>query len=147
MIFVAANARQGRLIKPQLKFHQASKIPVYATSHISSSKADPDKDRDLDEVLFVDTPWALKSKNNPDFANITQYWPQQSQRYGKLFALGIDAYQIIPSLRRLMLHQQESLMQNSGELSIDNMGRVHRKLYLAIFNRGRAILEQTQINK
>jgi len=29
MIFIAANARQARLIKPQLKFHHAQDVPVY----------------------------------------------------------------------------------------------------------------------
>ncbi|MDH3761742.1 MAG: penicillin-binding protein activator, partial [Gammaproteobacteria bacterium] len=54
MIFIAANSRQARLIKPQLKFHHAQDLPVYATSHISSSTGNPDDDRDLNEILFVD---------------------------------------------------------------------------------------------
>ena len=71
MIFIAANSRQARLIKPQLKFHHAQDLPVYATSHISSSNAKPDDDRDLNEILFVDIPWMLDNRNNPDYRQIS----------------------------------------------------------------------------
>ncbi len=70
MIFIAANSRQARLIKPQLKFHHAQDLPVYATSHISSSNANPDDDRDLNEILFVDIPWMLDNRNNPDYRQV-----------------------------------------------------------------------------
>jgi outer membrane PBP1 activator LpoA protein len=138
MIFIAANSRQARLIKPQLKFHHAQDLPVYATSHISSSAGSADDDRDLDEILFVDIPWMLHGDNNPDFRQVSQLWPDSSQRFGRLFALGIDAYRMIPSLRRLMINPNESLAQNTGVLSVDSNGRVRRALQMATYENGRA---------
>jgi uncharacterized protein len=138
MIFISGNPRQARLIKPQLKFHHAKDLQVYATSSISSSTPAPDADRDLDEIQFVDTPWALQSEQNPDFAGISKLWPAQSQRYAKFIALGIDAYKMIPSLRRLMLKQIPPLALNTGNITIDNKGRIHRELLLATYRRGRA---------
>ncbi|MBT3725564.1 MAG: penicillin-binding protein activator [Gammaproteobacteria bacterium] len=138
MVFIAGNPRQARLIKPQLKFHHAKGLNVYATSSISSSISDPDADRDLDDILFVDTPWALTNTTNPDFAAIKKLWPKQSKRYARFFALGIDAYKLIPSLRRLLITPEEKIALNSGTISVDTKGRVHRELILATYKKGRA---------
>jgi uncharacterized protein len=138
MIFITGNPRQARLIKPQLKFHHAKDLQVYATSSISSSTSSPDADRDLDEIQFVDTPWALQSEKNPDFSDISQLWPAQSQRYAKFIALGIDAYKMIPALRRLMLKQIPALQLNTGNITLDNKGRIHRELLLATYKKGEA---------
>jgi len=143
MIFIAANSRQARLIKPQLKFHHAQDLPVYATSHISSSNATTDEDRDLNEMLFVDIPWMLDNSNNRDYRQINHYWPQESQSFSRLFALGIDAYRIIRSLRRLMLNPEESQQHNTGLLSVDKAGRVKRALLMATYQNGRARLLQS----
>ena len=136
MVFVSGNPRQARLIKPQLKFHHAKDLPVYATSSISSSISDPDADRDLDEILFVDTPWALDNANNPDFQAIRDLWPQASERYAKFFALGLDAYRLIPSLRHLMINPDQSRAMNTGRISVDSRGQIHRNLMLATYQRG-----------
>ena len=140
MIFIAANSRQARLIKPQLKFHHAQGLPVYATSHISSSDGNADNDRDLDEILFVDTPWMLDNTHNQDYQNVSRLWPESSKRFSRLFSLGIDAYQLIPSLRRLMIQPEESVLQNTGELSVDSKGRVKRALLMATYKEGIAKL-------
>lgn len=143
MIFIAANSRQARLIKPQLKFHHAQDLPVYATSHISSSEATADADRDLNEIYFVDIPWMLDNRDNIDRRQVSRYWPYESQRFGRLFALGIDAYRMIPSLRRLMINPEEKLQHHTGLLSVDSSGRVKRSLLMATYENGRARLLQT----
>ncbi len=136
MIFIAANSRQARQIKPQLEFHRAQTLPVYATSHISSSEIDSVKDRDLDDILFVDAPWMLERTNNPEFASINELWPNSVQRFGRLYALGMDAYRIIPSLRRLLVKPEESVVLNTGELTVEQTGWVRRSLVLATYQRG-----------
>ena len=140
MIFISGNPRQARLIKPQLKFHHAKDLPVYATSSISSGVSAPDIDRDLDEILFVDTPWALNNTTNADFARVNKLWPGDSERYARFFALGIDAYKLIPSLRRLLINPEEKQALNSGTLSVDKNGRIHRELILATYTKGIAQL-------
>ena len=145
MIFIAANSRQARLIKPQLKFHHAQDLPVYATSHISSSAGKVDVDRDLDEILFVDIPWKLQGDSNNDFSQVGRLWPEDSQRLGPLFALGIDAYRVIPQLRRLLLNPDESLAHNTGVLSVGADGRVRRSLLMATYENGRARPMQTPL--
>jgi len=140
MIFIAANTRQARQIKPQLKFHHAQGVPVYATSHIASSERNSDNDRDLDEIQFVDIPWLLNREGNADFENIKKLWPVSGDRFSRLYALGIDAYRLIPSLRRLMVHPDETSDHHTGQLSVDKNGRVHRHLLMATYEKGLARL-------
>ena len=147
MVFIAANSRQARLIKPQLKFHRAQTLPVYATSHISSSSGNPDDDRDLDGIQFVDIPWMLDSSNNQDFKQIRLYWPDNSRPFSRLYALGIDAYRLIPALRRLMINPGETVLLNTGQLSVDKNGRVKRALLLATYNKGVTRLLQQPGNR
>jgi hypothetical protein len=140
MVFISGNPRQARLIKPQLKFHHAKNLPVYATSSISSGALDTDADRDLNGIKFVDTPWALNPEENADYQNVHTLWPEQSERYARFFALGLDAYRLIPSLRRLMLNPDESVSMNTGTINVDQYGRIHRELLLATYENGRAQL-------
>ena len=142
MVFIAANSRQARLIKPQLKFHRAQTLPVYATSHISSSSGNPDDDRDLDGILFVGIPWMLDKAQNQEYRQVSKLWPDSSKRFGRLFALGIDAYRMIPSLRRLMIHPGESELLNTGRLTVDKNGHVKRALLMATYEKGIARLLQ-----
>ena len=143
MIFIAANARQARLIKPQLKFHHAQDLPVYSTSNISSSSSTPADDRDLNDILFVDMPWMLDNSNNRDFQQVNRLWPEEGQRFSRLFALGIDAYRMIPSLRRLMVNPEESRAHHTGTLTVDGLGRVRRTLVLATYEDGVARMLET----
>jgi len=66
-IFVAAQAAQGRLIRPQLKFHYASRVPVYATSAIYAAHAT--RNKDLDGVSLPLSAWeADPFTSNPNLA-------------------------------------------------------------------------------
>ena len=88
----------------------------------------------------------LDNSRNPDHKQVQRLWPDSSQRFSRLFALGIDAYRMIPSLRRLMINPDESLMHNTGELSVDKSGRVKRSLLMATYEKGRTrLLETPQI--
>jgi len=147
MVFIAANSRQARLIKPQLKFHRALTLPVYATSHVSSTNGNSDDDRDLNGIQFLDIPWLLDNSKNRDYRNIAQLWPSDSKRRGRLYALGIDAYRLIPALRRLMINPGESELRNTGQLTVDKEGRVRRSLLLATYEKGLPmLLKQPEMN-
>ncbi|HEY5738956.1 MAG TPA: penicillin-binding protein activator, partial [Gammaproteobacteria bacterium] len=66
-------------------------------------------------------------------------------RLGPLFALGIDAYRVIPQLRRLLINPDESLAHNTGVLSVGTDGRVRRSLRMATYENGRARPMQTPL--
>src|SRR5690554_7108230 len=62
-LFLVALPQQARQIKPTLAFNFASDLPVYSTSHVYSGEPNPSKDRDLNGIVFCDTPWLLDRKS------------------------------------------------------------------------------------
>ena len=134
-IFMAAFSRQGRLLRPQLKFHRAADIPVYATSHVYSGNLEPNMDRDMNGVRFSDMPWTLSddSKHRKLKQEIETTFPESSKRYMRLYALGIDAYNIIPELNRLRRNRFSSYAGETGTLYLDVANRLQRKLLWAQF--------------
>ena len=136
MIFMAAFSKQGRLLRPQLRFHRASKTPVYATSHVYSGTLQPNMDRDMNDVKFSDMPWTLL-KNDGVKQRIEKLWPDSSKRYMRLYALGVDAFDVIPELNRLRRNQFSSYQGETGLLYIDVNNRLLRRLVWAQFVNGK----------
>lgn len=95
VIFLAANSSQARLIRPQLRFHEAGDIPVYATSRIYSGQPDPKTNQDLNGVRFPATPWQLA---HPSEDNIPELASIRNGSRSSLFALGQDAWNLLPWL-------------------------------------------------
>ena len=137
-IFLAADARRGRLIKPQLNYHHAARVPVYATSHIFTGKNDPIRDRDLDGVRFGDMPWMLISEGQiPELRQSLQgSWPHAYSDLDRLYALGMDSYAIIPHLNRISTEYAARFNGVTSGLSLDREGRLHRQLLWASFRKG-----------
>ena len=134
MIFMAATPKDARLLKPQFKFHYAGEIPVYATSHAFTGQIHKQADRDIDDLNFCDMPWILNAAN-PAKQALLNYWPEQ-QRYTRFFALGVDAYNLIPFLGRLQNKTYERFSGQTGNLSLDPFNRIHRELLWAQFDKG-----------
>jgi uncharacterized protein len=137
-IFLAADAKRGRLIKPQLNFFQAGRVPVYATSHIYTGKSDPLQDADLDGILFGDMPWMLV--NNGKVQQLRQKfqsgWPHAFSDLDRLYALGMDSYAILPHLNRISAEAGVRFNGVTSGLSLDRGGRLLRSLTWARFNKG-----------
>ena len=95
VIFLAANSSQARLIRPQLRFHEAGDIPVYATSRIYSGQPDPAGNQDLNGIRFPATPWQL---THPSEDDIPQFASIRNGSRSSLFALGQDAWNLLPWL-------------------------------------------------
>jgi uncharacterized protein len=137
-IFMAAGSRQARLIRPQLRFHHAPKVPVYATSHSYSGSINADMDRDMDGVKFADMPWTLDTGQSAHAlkADIEAIWPNASKRYSRLFALGVDAYRVIGELNGLRRDRSAFYAGETGDLYLDVNNRLQRRLLWAQFERG-----------
>ncbi len=134
MIFLAATHRAARGIIPALKFHHAGDLPVYATSHVYSGYLDKYADRDLEGVKFCDLPWTLTS-NDILKKNFNSTWKDQ-RAYTRLFALGIDAFNIIQNLKYLQSHDYARFSGETGIISMDENQRLHRELLWAKFKNG-----------
>ncbi len=137
MIFLAGTNRSARGIIPALKFHHAGELPVYATSHVFSGYLDRNADRDLDGVIFCDLPWTLTTDNAlKQVFNTT--W-KDHRAYTRLFALGIDAYNIVHNLQFLQTHDYARFSGQTGSISIDENQRLHRELLWARFKNGKPV--------
>lgn len=137
-IFMAADARRARLIKPQLNYHHARQVPVYATSHIYTGKPDPVQDADLDGVLFGDMPWMLVASGRIGELKRTVQgeWPHVKSDFDRLYALGVDSYAVLPHLNRLSAENAARYAGVTSALSLDPDGRLHRSLAWARFRNG-----------
>ncbi|MEK7840936.1 MAG: penicillin-binding protein activator [Pseudomonadota bacterium] len=137
-VFLATDAARGRLIKPQLSFFRARRIPVYATSHIFSGRENALHDIDLDGVLFVDMPWMLIGEGNLKTlrASLQSNWPHAQTDLDRLFALGVDSYAILPHLARLSSDPSARFLGVTSGLSLDPQGRLKRQMLWAQFKRG-----------
>ncbi len=138
-IFLAAYPRQARLIRPQLKFYHASNMPVYATSHVFTGILNQERDRDMDGMMFGDMPWVLSESTahrgmRPDLEN---YISDAGNALQRLYALGIDAFNIIGALNTLRNYPYERFDGETGSLSLDNNLRVRRQLTWVKFRSGR----------
>lgn len=134
-IFLAADAKRGRLIKPQLNFYHAARVPVYATSLIYTGRADPVRDVDLDGVLFADMPWILLDEGRIQELRqaLQRDWPYAHSDLDRLYALGMDSYALLPHLQRLSGARFSGV---TSRLTLDPEGRVQREPLWARFSKG-----------
>lgn len=133
-IFLAARPAQGRQIRPQLKYHYAADLPVFSTSAIFSPGAAGN--RLLDGVSFTDMPWMI----DPDLLHgqlsntVHRVWPSLATR-GRLFAMGFDAYRMVPMLHRGSFGDQQ-VAGMTGTLWLDSDRRIRRDLEWAEIDGG-----------
>jgi outer membrane PBP1 activator LpoA protein len=98
----------------------------------------------MNGVVFCDIPWILDS--DPDWEHtqrlVSDYWPASATRYSRFFALGIDAWRIIPYIEQPGADSPGTYQGVTGNLALDHRGRINRRLRWAFFRDGRpALLE------
>ncbi|WP_251358021.1 penicillin-binding protein activator [Kangiella sp. TOML190] len=138
-IFLISNAQKARIIKPYLNYYYAYNLPVYATSDIYSGSTNPRLDNDLSGIMFTDAPWVLGSSKDILSAkkSLSKTLPSSHKRLGRFFALGHDAYRIIPELGQLSTVPESAIEGLSGVLSMDSYGRIQRQLAWGRYEKGR----------
>ncbi|MFK8021101.1 MAG: penicillin-binding protein activator [Pseudomonadales bacterium] len=134
LFFLIARPEQARSIKPILAFHYAGDVPVYSTSQVFTGKIQRHRDRDLNGIVFTETPWLLN--DNPLRNSLANFSPV-SMAYARMQAFGVDAFQMTLRLAQLGRDQGSSYAGVSGRLSVDQNRRVIRELELAKFIAGR----------
>jgi len=136
LIFLAATTSQARLIRPQLRFHDAGDIPVYSTGRVYTGQPDPAHNQDLNGIRFPITPWQLENTDARDMPDL------ESIRGGSLaalFTVGHDAWDILPWLDLLRKDPDFSVSGQSGTYRAGNNANLHRDPAWAVFSRGRPV--------
>jgi len=139
MIFMAAVPIAARQIVPQFRFHRADKLPIYSSSHVYTGSEDPQLDSDLNNVNFTDIPWILDSDWEVSLIqqSINRNWSAETSGLRRFYALGVDAFLIIPNIGQLTLKKTEAYSGATGELTMTKYGHIQRKLLWAKFIRGK----------
>ncbi|HEY4127956.1 MAG TPA: penicillin-binding protein activator [Gammaproteobacteria bacterium] len=135
-IFLAASARDARTVQPQIAYNHAEDVPVYSTSRVYELDANVDNTV-LNGITFDDMPWTLEESGSvADMrAALAKDWPNNFAGNSRLYALGFDAYRLVPLLYNT--HGIAQAVQGvTGLLSLDPDGRVHRRLDWANFDDG-----------
>ncbi len=136
VIYLTTDNQQARLIRPQLLFFRAKEIPLLASSRLNEQLDSAKKTRDLDGVVFSEIAWALSMDNPQELfqTNISTNWPEKTN-YAKFFALGADAYNILPFLAEMKENPEAIYLGYTGELSLEENYRLQRKLSWATFEK------------
>jgi outer membrane PBP1 activator LpoA protein len=141
-IFLIANPREGRQIKPTLAFYFAGDIPVYALPSIYDGLDNQSANQDLNGIVFTDAPWILANYDPLKSNTASSLRPAQGpvQRFR---AMGIDGFRLYSRLQQFHEEDITSLRGATGILSMDNNGRIHRRLEVARFVDGKATLQES----
>jgi len=141
-IFLIANPREGRQIKPTLAFYFAGDLPVYALPSIYDGLDNQGANQDLNGIVFPDAPWLLSNLDPLKTAAAASLRPAQGpvQRFR---AMGIDSFRLYSRLQQFYEEDISSLLGATGILTMDSNGRIHRHLEVARFVDGQATLEES----
>ena len=141
-IFLIANPREGRQIKPTLAFYFAGDVPVYALPSIYDGLDNQSANQDLNGIVFTDAPWILASYD-PLKSNAASSLRPASGPVQRFRAMGIDSFRLYSRLQQFDEQDIASLRGATGILSIDDNGRIHRRLEVARFVDGKATLQES----
>ena len=132
MIFMAALPRQAKQIPLQIIYHHGDSIPIYSTPKIVANYHDSRHNLDMDGVQFFDMPFLL----DQTIINLSQNNPYQNTLYQRLFAMGVDSYQLAPHILYLQKNPAESFSGDSGLININFSGHIIRNSPWATFEQG-----------
>jgi outer membrane PBP1 activator LpoA protein len=139
-IFMAASPSEGRELKPLLRFHDAGDVPVYAMGRIFSGRAEQANDQDLNGIVFPATPWQLRAIGE----NVPVPGSVRGGTYGNLYALGQDAWHVLPWLPLMKKDPDLWFSGNVGALRLQTNGHLFRHPAWAQFTAGKPVAYQWQ---
>lgn len=126
LIFLAGRSTEALLLRPQLRYHYAGDLPVYATSLVyDATRRD---NSDLDGILFPDMPWRVNPEAAEEMAPFRAFGALAIEGNGRLYAFGADAYRLVPFLFHGGAALADGVPGLTGTLSIDSDGRIRRGL-------------------
>lgn len=136
-VFLAARPLKARQLVPQLKFHRSGKLPIIATSHAYEGTPNPQQDIDLNDLIITDMPWivGMESSNDSSYPMFAQQ-ARNSGALARLFAMGVDAYRLVPQLNAMSRDSAQTIQGATGQLHINARGQVERDMSWAQFKQG-----------
>ena len=133
MVFIGSKPKQTRLLRPQLQFHHANDLPVYSTSHAWSGEIKDREAQDVAGIYLPDMPWLLTEGDESPLSrkSLQQTLPAAGGPYGRLYAMGLDTFLLLPHLTRLQSSPIETLQGHTGNLYVGPANLIKRQLVWA----------------
>jgi outer membrane PBP1 activator LpoA protein len=143
LIFLAARADDARALTPQLKFFGAGDLALVSTSHALAGAPDPRRDQDLDGMLLPVAPWFLEAGEAAEQRRLAaqRYEHLDNPALSRLFALGADAFDLLPWLSRMRDDPDLYLAGLTGRLRLAEPGHIQRALPFVRIVDGQAVRE------
>ena len=135
MIFLAANAAQAKLARPYLD----AATPTYGTSHLYDGVQKGLQNLDLVAVHFVDMPWILETEETQFSGYRVAAAAFKGVELQRLFALGLDAYRLLPQLQGQI--EGKTLLEGASGEILYGEPALSRTLPMAQFRRDGVALE------
>ena len=134
--FLAAGPEQARQLRPQLRFFEMGDKPVLAMSRVFSGVPDRIADQDLNGIMLPLTRVhlsAIDTQSLPELASL------RGGSLTSLYALGADAWNLLPWLPLLSRDRELGFQGAVGDLRAGDNGRLIRAPAWAIFAGGQPI--------
>lgn len=125
-VFFAAPFRTARLLVPQIDYYHGMGLPVYSISNLYKVGASPD---DLNGVHIPVMPWFVAS-DGPIAAlrrNLSGLFSQGWRHHAPLYALGYDAWRLVPLLANTTQPLNRPVRGVTGTLSLEANNVVRRR--------------------
>jgi len=140
MLYLVGSPKETTLLKPYIDVNIspfAKIIPVYASSRSHSSKHNPRKDRDLNDLVFTEMPWLLTSKQqNVQLASLSRtLWPSRSDSLQRIFAMGFDSLNLVDKLPAMKQRPYVRHYGQTGILKLDRNNTLIRSLIWGVYQK------------
>jgi len=136
-VFLLANAKVGRVIRPQINFYTNSQISVYGTSSLYNGIVDEVNNMDLDSTVFPVMPWVVRSSDLSPYAG----------QLNMLYAMGMDSYRIAGNYGEFQSNPRYAIEGNTGTISLSESGELTHQPLWARFVQGKLeVLEDLGID-
>lgn len=142
VVFMALPSAQARQIKPLFDFYYAHDLPILATSSVYAGTPNPGRDRDMNGVQFIDMPWVVNAKQSRVKQLINKQEGSLSGESSRLFAMGVDAYDLTQSFNQLQQSSNASVDGATGQLSLNADNRIQRRMTWVKISNGSPVLVQ-----
>lgn len=136
-LFLAARGSTVRSLTPQLASQGLTDKPRIASSQLILGTGNPEVDSVLDGIIFPTNTWSTNAIGSlPSVTQVGTMLPSARGAAARLFAFGFDAWTLCAYLDKLNGHSNQTLTGATGQLHLDEHGRIQRIPTWATFRQG-----------
>ncbi|WP_416306186.1 penicillin-binding protein activator [Neptunicella sp. SCSIO 80796] len=133
-IVIFANAEETELLVPIIEASISpfsDMIPVFGSSRSYNQVMSNNSLRDLRNLTFIDMPWMLPQHPWQELKHsFDTLWPNHQGSLQRLFAMGYDAYTLIPHLKHMAILPELRVSGLTGQISLDSHDVLHQEFAL-----------------